>query len=263
MRAVAVGFFAAVLSAPLLAGAAGADERQGNAAIGDDGNRDYVTGRPAAPSEAWMLSFGGRLYDDWMKTLDKKAPAGTHPAYPKSAKQTGAVTWRCKECHGWDYKGANGQSARGAHATGIAGIDGAAGKDPDRISEILRGAVHGYGSVLPDSAIEALAAFVAKGQYDADTAIDPETGAAKGDAERGAAIFQTVCAACHGFDGKTLDWGTAQKPAYVGTEANANAWEVLHKIKNAHPGAAMISLRALPLQDAVDALTYARTLPVK
>ncbi|MEQ8193351.1 MAG: c-type cytochrome [Rhodospirillales bacterium] len=260
---VAFPFLAGLFVLSLLAGVAAADEGEGKAKLRQGGDRDYVTGRPAAPSEAWILSFGGRLYDDWMKTLDKKAPAGTHPAYPKSAKQTGALTWRCKECHGWDYKGAGGQYASGSHATGIKGIDGAAGRDPERIAGILRSRIHGYGTLLPDQAIEALALFVSKGQHDADQVIDPKTGNVKGDAKRGAAIFQTVCAACHGFDGKTLDWGTAQKPAYVGTEANANAWEVLHKLENAHPGAAMVSLRAFSLQDAVDALAYARTLPVK
>jgi hypothetical protein len=38
---------------------------------------------------------------------------------------------------------------------------------------------------------------------------------------------------------------------------------VLHKIRNAHPGAAMINLRAFPLQDAIDTLAYAQTLPEK
>jgi mono/diheme cytochrome c family protein len=77
------------------------------------------------------------------------------------------------------------------------------------------------------------------------------------------AVFQTTCAACHGFDGRALDWGDADEPGHVGTEANANPWETLHKIRNGHPGVEMISLRAFDIGISADLLAYTRTLPVK
>ena len=36
--------------------------------------------------------------------------------------RTGAATWRCKECHGWDYMGVDGQYGHGPHKTGFPGI---------------------------------------------------------------------------------------------------------------------------------------------
>ena len=84
-----------------------------------------------------------------------------------------------------------------------------------------------------------------------------------GNVERGKSIFQTICAACHGFDGRLINWGTVEEPSYVGTEASRLPDEVLHKLRNSHPGAAMVNLRALPLSDAVDVLTYAATLPTR
>lgn len=92
---------------------------------------------------------------------------------------------------------------------------------------------------------------------------DPKTGQPVGDINRGRAIYQTTCAACHGFDGKLLNWGTSEEPAYLGTDANKFPWEILHKIRNSHPGAIMISLRALPLSESAAVLAYARTLPTK
>jgi mono/diheme cytochrome c family protein len=73
----------------------------------------------------------------------------------------------------------------------------------------------------------------------------------------GKAIFQNVCAACHGFDGKAINWGSEEKPKYVGTEAQSNPWEVLHKIRAGHPGVEMPALMAFPIQDAVNVLKYA------
>ena len=241
----------------------------GPGSLADDGDDDdhhqaYIYGAPASPSQAWAISAGGRLYDNWMTALHVDAPAGTHRAYPAAGKKTGATTWRCKECHGWDYKGRDGQYAEGSHFTGIKGLRSVQGAAPERIAQTVRGAPHRYGKdMIPDAALARLALFLSKGQHDTDAFIDPKSGDVRGDTERGASIYQNVCAACHGFDGRAINWGETDEPGYVGTEAKANPWEVLHKIRNGHPGAEMVSLRAFALQDAVDVLSYARTLPEK
>jgi thiosulfate dehydrogenase len=226
---------------------------------------DYVSGSPSTPSEAWMLASGGRLYDNWIEALDQFRPEGTHPAWPESnSKKKGATTWRCKSCHGWEYQGRDGHYRTGSYKTGIKGIRDWAGRQPNLIARVLRSPPHGFTEeMIPPDAMERLALFVGKGQHDADAYIDRRTGAVKGDARRGGGIFQNVCASCHGFDGRALDWGDDDEPGYVGSEAKANPWEVLHKIRNGHPGAIMVALRAFPIQDAVDVLAFARTLPEK
>jgi thiosulfate dehydrogenase len=193
-----------------------------------------------------------------------KKPEGTNPSYPATAKRSGATTWRCVECHGWDYKGRDGLFGSGERYTGIVGIRAAEGRDPSRINRLLRQPPHNYTpEMIHDDELARVAAFVAQGQHATDRYIERKSGKVKGDVRRGATFFQTMCAACHGFDGRALNWGTATKPGYVGTEARELPSEVLHKIRNAHPGAAMINLRALPIKDAVDVLAYAQTLPAK
>lgn len=54
------------------------------------------------------IAFGGQLYDNWMELTAGTAPSGTHPAYPQTGSKKGKSTWRCKECHGWDYLGKDG-----------------------------------------------------------------------------------------------------------------------------------------------------------
>jgi len=228
------------------------------------GQQDFVHGAPQKPSRAFDLAAGGRIYDTWWDALDRKKPEGNHPAYPATAQRKGATTWRCVECHGWDYKGKDGLYRSGERFTGIKGIRDARTQSPARITELLRAAPHGYTQeMIGDAEMRRLVLFVREGQHDADRYIDRETGTVRGDAARGAGFFQTLCAACHGFDGRLLNWGSKDDPAYVGTESKKLPWEVLHKIRNSHPGAAMINLRALPLQDAVDVLAYAQTLPEK
>lgn len=227
--------------------------------------QEFIHGEPAIPSVPWTIAAGGRIYDNWFKALDKKEPKSTHPAYPASGKKSGSTTWRCKECHGWDFKGKSGGYRNGSHFTGIKGIDGAVGMPEEKIRAVIRGSSHGYtAEMIPDRDLARVAAFVSRGQVDMSKYIDLDKRTIiAGNPERGRGIFQTVCAACHGFDGKLLDWGDGNKHAYVGTEAKAAPDEVLNKILNAHPGVAMVNFRAFPIEYAVDVLSYAATLPTQ
>lgn len=226
--------------------------------------RDFATGAPAQPSRAWTLAAGGRIYDIWWKALGKDEPKGTHAAYPKTGKIKGPATFRCKECHGWDYRGRDGVYKTGKHATGIVGIRKFVGADGARIAKILRAAPHNYSAkMIDDAAMARLALFITRGQHDARQWIDAKTRKSIGNKIRGRAVFQTTCAACHGFDGKLLNWGTDKEPEFVGTAAYKYPEEVLHKIRNGHPGAMMINLRTMPMRAAADVLAYAQTLPVK
>jgi thiosulfate dehydrogenase len=227
--------------------------------------QEFIHGAPATPSDPWLLAAGGRIYDNWWEALDREEPEGTHPSYPATGEQSGPDTWRCKECHGWDYRGAGGVYRKGSHYTGIKGIEGAIGKPEAEIAALLRAPLHGYTpEMIKDDELARIAAFVSRGQVDMSTIVDGETRAIiAGDPDRGRGIFQTVCAACHGFDGRFMDWGDDGEHAYVGTEATTVPDEVLNKILNAHTGVAMVNLRAFPLDAAVDVLSYTATLPVE
>ncbi len=229
--------------------------------------QDFIHGEPEYPSEAWVLAAGGRIYDNWWNALDRTPPETTNPAYPTSenAGQTGAGTWRCKECHGWDYRGVEGVYRKGSHYTGIPGIDGVIGLPISRIMVTLRDENHPYTQdMISDVELERVASFVSRGQVDMAKFIDLETRTIiSGDVNRGRAIFQTTCAACHGFDGRLLDWGDGDENAYVGTESAAAPDEVFHKIYSAHPGVQMINLRAFSLEDAINVLAYSATLPAE
>ena len=221
-------------------------------------------------TDVFAIARGGQLYDKWWTVLDAKVPSMTHRSYPSDGREKDTITWRCKECHGWDYRGKDGAYSKGRHFTGIIGIRGKAGAKPADIAKILRDRTHNYPlSFLPDKAVDSLARFVSAGQIDMDRYIDRNTKTAKGNPTSGAKFYETVCILCHGRDGKLLnlvdadDPAVAEGPVYVGTVAQADPWRTLHKIRNGQPGTPMISLMALSVQDQVNILAYVQTLPAK
>jgi cytochrome c553/cytochrome c2 len=206
------------------------------------------------------VARGGRLYDNWYMEIKEPGPARPHPAYPADKTYTNEPkrTWRCQECHGWDYLGKDGAYGTGPHYTGIKGIRGMAGADPETIIAVLENDVHGYDDLMGAHDFRDLANFVSKGQVDMHEYIDRATNRAKGDEAKRKPYYTTICANCHGMDGLKI---TTMLP--LGRVANSNPWEALHKILNGHPAENMPALRALDRQVLVDVLAYAQTLPVE
>ena len=216
---------------------------------------------PVQAEEESAMARGGKLYDKWYKVIDVDAPKKSHPAYPSDKKyaEKPKDNWRCKECHGWDGKGVDGAYASGKHSTGIKGINGMSGADPDKIIAVLKDSTHGYADKLGHDDFHDLALFVSKGQVDMSKYIDYATKSPKGgNANQGAAYFNTICANCHRKDGsRPKDMGKS-----LGSQMG-NPQEVMHKILNGHPGEKMPSLRAFDRQVIVDILTHIKTLPEK
>jgi thiosulfate dehydrogenase len=95
--------------------------------------------------------------------------------------------------------------------------------------------------------------FVSAGQVDLSKYINAE-GKPIGDGAKGEAYFNTLCAGCHGADGKKI------KEAPLGAVAG-NTPEMMHKVLNGQPGEAMPALRALDHQIAADITVHLQTLP--
>lgn len=209
---------------------------------------------PPTPEEI-SIARGGRLYDKWFVENNSPAPAKRHPAYPATGKADAEETWRCKECHGWDYRGKDGFYARGSHFTGIKGIWGAAGRPPAEIAALLRGPLHGYTPrMLTDHDVQDLANFVSKGLLDYRPWLD-EANRLKGSRVRGKSYYELLCVECHGEEGSKARHGQR-----LG-ELHDNGAEILHKLMNGQPGEEMRSLRVIPHRIPVDIGTYVQTLP--
>jgi len=205
------------------------------------------------------IANGGRLYDDWQAQLGGRLQALRHPAYPANGyfANVPSETWRCKECHGWDYKGAQGAYASGVHATGTKGIRGMAGADPAKVMAVLRSSSHLFGNVMKYRDLLDLANFVSYGQHDVDKIVDPKTGAARGDAAAGAPHYRTMCAGCHGLDGRSPG------KRFIGRVSKEDPLHALHNIFNGHPDDVMPALREVEPKVINDLLAHMQTLPAR
>src|SRR3990172_8975232 len=98
---------------------------------------------------------GGLLYDQGWEAIGVEAPGGDQALWATQATNTrsGADTWRCKECHGWDYKGAEGAYGSGSHFTGFVGVYASREKPASEVLATLKGSTnpaHDFSTVLEE-----------------------------------------------------------------------------------------------------------------
>jgi thiosulfate dehydrogenase len=227
----------------------------------------------APGATATSIAAGGRLYDKWWKEdTGATEPTADHALWGLQTTNTrsGSTTWRCKECHGWDYKGKGGAYSSGSHYTGFVGVyrAGATMSKEDLIA-VLQGGTdyrHDFSGVLSQQAIENLADFLKYGLINDTQYIDYATKTpVNADVTRGETLYQQTCSGCHGSDGKQLNFGTAEAPEYIGSLADDNPWEFIHKVRAGQPGTTMPAAieNGWSIQDVIDVLGYAQTLPTE
>jgi len=213
------------------------------------------------PNES-PVSQGGLLWDKWWKAMGIDAPEGDQPlwATQDSNERDGDTTWRCKECHGWDYKGSDGAYSSGSHFTGFSGVFGT---DDDLVSWLdgSANADHDFSPYMDDAAMSMMVAFVQDGTIDMSTFIN-EDKTVNGDADNGQALYEIGCARCHGDDGQAINFND-DDPTYLSDVANDNPWETLHKAANGQPGTNMPSGVNLgwSWEELASVISYVQTLP--
>ena len=233
-----------------------------DAAIAESGN---------AVADAELVALGGRIYDNWMKETGIEALPGDHPLWSTQTTNTrsGPGTYRCKECHGWDYKGAGGAYGSGSHYTGFTGVM-SAGKSltVEDLNAVLKGAFnkdHDFRFDISRSNLIALATFLDVGLKNYSDLIDYDTKQPRGIPvmSNGQTRYTRTCASCHGADGTDINFGSESSPVYLGEIATGNPWEFLHKALYGQPAeSAMpaVSTRGWTDQDLTDLLAYVQSL---
>lgn len=249
-----------------------------------------ATGPTAVDPAGYVLADavrGGLLYDKWWEVTGAPEPTGTHALYltdpndpgsePRGI-QTGATTFRCKECHGWDYKGRDGAYGGGSHFTDIVGVWGTT-LSSKRLFGLLRAdpalvpGGHGFAGLgMSDRDLWDVVKMTLEGTIETDDYID-SNGDFIGDEINellGSIDYFGICSACHddqssGVQGTWLNFGTTENPEYIGTVANNKAWEFMHKVRFGHPGSSMSSTELLSWDtgQARNIGMYSSTLPIE
>jgi len=234
---------------------------------------------------------GGKLYDQWWDVATESTePLTTHPKWPEANNfVVGSGTWRCSECHGWDYRGADGINAAGNHATGFRGIVNTDSFVMQYLSEpavygfLETNTSHGFTTVFTQDELYQLTKFIMSMRIEVAASesavdfIDDNTKLTKGtNAANGKKLYNTAnnltCAnaSCHGEDGKAFDFadGDPENPPnkFVHDIAQENPWEFIHKIRfglsNYMLMPALYNVDAVKentIQAAADILAYSQT----
>jgi thiosulfate dehydrogenase len=212
---------------------------------------------------------GGRIYDNWMLALDLTPPEANHPLWgmQETNPRSGVATWRCVECHGWDYKGVDGAfGPYSTHYTGFPGLQGMVGATETEVLDWLSGSInpaHNFLFYTNTTALLDLAAFLRTQQVDMDLLIDPYTGAALGDHQAGEQLYAETCLNCHGPQGDLINFGSDLSPLYLADLAVSDPWQTVHKIRFGTPTTSRMPASeelGLSLSRVADVLAYAQTL---
>jgi len=223
---------------------------------------------------------GGNLWDTWWKVPDVKVgiepgaedselPAD-NPLYATNTagnQRSGSQTWRCKECHGWDYKGVDGAYGGGSHNTGFPGVFNTKNYTVDGLFTAIRdgkgiGSDHAYSSVMSDSDIADLVKFIVEGTYDSDTLVNADK-TVTGDVEIGADTYGAKCASCHGADGEKINFKAGNYASeFVADIASDNPWEFIHKVRFGQPDGEMPNgaTHGFVFEDIKNLAAYVQTL---
>lgn len=217
------------------------------------------------------VTAGAQLYDKWYAQLGVDAPPGNHPLWERQSTNTrsGPDTWRCAECHGWDYQGAAGAYRTGSsHYTGFPGVYVLAGRlSEQEIIDHLNGKLdplHDFSGHMDEQSLRQLAAFLKNGLVDDSAFINPVSlKAIGGDTANGKRLYETVCAACHGTDGQTLVLRSEGIDEGLGDVANRDPYRFLHRSRFGVAGTVMPIGRDLDwsVADSHNVLAYVQTLP--
>jgi thiosulfate dehydrogenase len=222
-----------------------------------------------SPSDADIVG-GAQLYDKWFAVLNVAPPASDMPIWSRQSTNTrsGPDTWRCAECHGWDYRGASGAYGAGSHFTGFPDVMSlSAEMSLEEIAGSLKGEkdkAHDFSAYLDDVSLIQLGIFLKNGTIDDSQYIDPiSLQVVAGDVSQGKQLYASTCAECHGEDGKKIVFRSEGINEYLGSVANRDPWRFLHRTRFGVAGTNMpvgFSLGWTPAEGR-DILAYAQTLP--
>lgn len=203
------------------------------------------------------IKLGGQLYDNWLK-IKRTSMNNNHPLYPFKEMNRTNDTWRCKECHGWDYLGEN---------NGIKGVYHVRNKTAEEVFASITNESNSHNFTkfmrLSVSDVWSLVKFIREGLIDIRPMVG-SYGTIEGNIENGRLLYTRHCIDCHGADGNKIYSREKREGTHgIGWEANADPGETLHKIRWGHPGSIMPSaIKDINLldRDTIDILSYCQTL---
>ena len=121
---------------------------------------------------------------------------------------------------------------------------------------------HDFSIFFGEDQIDMMTAFLQEGISDISPYVNSDK-TVNGDPVNGGKLWEASCQHCHGKEGLEINFGSAEKPEFIGTVASGNPWEFFHKATFGQPGEHMPSGRSLGFspQDRTDIISFTRDMP--
>jgi thiosulfate dehydrogenase len=212
---------------------------------------------------------GGRLYAAWDNLASDGLPEEIHLLWPENiaGEFPARITWRCVNCHGWDYLGSESKSFLTAtRAMEYPNLFSMIAKSEEEILPLLNGETipnHDFSTYLNEQDLRDLSAFLSSGLTLPKLIADWETFQVQGTVEVGQQNFQEFCSFCHGLEGEKINLNTDQTPIFLGDLAWSNPWRIAHIIRFGHHQTRVppAELLGLSFSQQIDILAFTQTLP--
>jgi len=213
---------------------------------------------------AWDIGRGGRLYDQWWTASSKDpkpvAPVdgSRHPLWPAANTTVGPATFRCANCHGWDYAGSAGalgntDTKANPLYSAIKGVISTSASNPSHVSpveifdflhsgQVTTSGDHAFAPNLSENDLYDLTRFIVTVQAQSlakqlpASFVDTATGLAKGVNQTfGQVSYNALnnlagCTECHDANGRRVPLdGTTN--VFIREFTRNRGLEALHKIR--------------------------------
>lgn len=217
--------------------------------------------RPSGEASlVFALSLGGKIFDNHFVMTETEPPGKPNPDYPDYVPPSYVGTWRCVACHGWDYRGSDGERGKLAKSSAFKSLAPMGKLEPSAVLSRLNAAHPNLSKAgLPEQAAQLLSLFLSGGQIDHNVILD-DKGRSRGNPADGQMIYEGACMNCHQIDGRAYLRGEKGDKPSLGWLSRNRPEQVLHKIMNGFPGTDMLAMRFLDETSIADLLAYLQTL---
>jgi len=210
---------------------------------------------------------GGQLFAAWDIVLQVELPEENHPLWHEK-EPLDLNSWRCVTCHGWDYSGREiSLGTETEESVNYPGVFSMMAEPEENVIAWLDGGNnrdHDFSDYLSQEDMQDLSAFLITSLIQSNLYVEEGSGRVRGTALAGETLYKGKCRECHGSDGSRINFGSANRPAFLGNLANVNPWRGAHIIRFGHyqsdvkPG----TKYGWSFNKEIDLLSYLQLLPL-